>query len=787
MLSNLPVAEALSARTPTPAAQTTDAKAGTPGQNFFDVFANEPDPQLTSAPAPQSEAQDEPSVDSTPKGAETPEVAGLPSDTIKSGAALGSPGILGSLTTKPHAPQTSGTPENAANQADIPSKSMGLPTAATSRQTGRSDTEALSDPRSDLGRRPEGDPRSGAIKPLDAARPLGTPKKPSGGPVNQVALESTVRLSEQVIRTHMAEKQPRTQVALAQVAGDQRNANHVAADRGGVMHTGESQTPDARQQPGLATTLGHHMQPVDSAPPRLGVALDQSPHIPGGSHPLNDRIPLAPKTVVSDLSPQPRQSGVSDTRIDTQTSGTQMSPTAEKIALSAQEQVFLNTNRPSSDGQQIVHPTNATSQPILRQMSDQPVAPQISALASKTPMMQEQATASMRQAGATWQAPTEAGAVIKGAPVSGAAHAIGMPVRPTQVVMQPTAPSHSVPSDADMSVVQEALGKQTAKTSDTPFAPQSIAVEPKARPTHAPLSEAGKQVRPGGSQPASSHTLISPQGGANADQNMPVPQVRMTPTESETKVVSTLSQNQPKGSVTETVKPTPVAVSKADRATDSDAPFTTRQSEVPVQQGAVNPSASGLKTAMSNTNMHISPAISQGMSTSALLHDAELAVDDPSGDPARLSEQVSFGTSVSEAPIASAARPEMIRSIAAQMAAAAPRGMQAPVEIALNPEELGQVKMSVTTTDTAVVMTIAAERPETLELMRRNLEQLTNEFRDLGYSDINFVFTGDGSESANNSEGSHDNQTGSSAEQEQVALTEKQTPSATSSGVDVRV
>ncbi len=654
MLSNLPVAEALSARTSIPAAQTTDAKAGTPGQSFFDVFAKESDPRLTGAPDPQSAAQGEPSVDSTPKGAEVPETsetAGLPSDTTKPGAALGTPGMLGSLATKPHAPQAPGTPEDIADQTDTPSKSMDLPAAAPSYKTGHGDTAAPSDPRSDLGRRPEVDPRSGA----------------------------------------------------------------------------------------------------------------------------------------SGLSPQPHQSGVSDTGIGAKNSGTQMSPAIEKIALSAQEQVFLNTNRPSSDGQQIVHPANATSQPILRQINDHPVAPQISALVSKTPMMQEQATASMGQAGKTRQAPTEAGAVIKGAPVSGAAHAIGMPARPTQGVMQPAAPSHSVPSDSDKSVIQETLGKPTAKTSNTSVAAQPIAAEPKARPTHAPLSEVGKQVRPGGSQPASSHTLISPQGGAEVDQNMPVPQARMAPTESETKGVSNLSQYQPKGSVTETTRPTPVAVSKADRAADSDAPFTARQSEVPVQQGAVNPSASGLKTAMSNTNMHISPAVSQGISTSALLHDAELAVDDPAVDLARPSEQVSFGTSVSEAPMASAARPEMIRSIAAQMVAAAPRGMQAPVEIALNPEELGQVKMSVTTTDTSVVMTIAAERPETLELMRRNLEQLTSEFRDLGYSDINFVFTGDGSESANNSEGSHDNQSGSSAEQEQVALTEKQTPSATSSGVDVRV
>ncbi|MBT3141945.1 MULTISPECIES: flagellar hook-length control protein FliK [Roseobacteraceae] len=162
-------------------------------------------------------------------------------------------------------------------------------------------------------------------------------------------------------------------------------------------------------------------------------------------------------------------------------------------------------------------------------------------------------------------------------------------------------------------------------------------------------------------------------------------------------------------------------------------------------------------------------------------------MDESSAEISRISDQVSLGLSGPESATTPATRPEVIRSIAAQMVTAAPRGTQPPVEIALNPEELGQVKMSVTTTDTSVVMTIAAERPETLDLMRRNLEQLTSEFRDLGYSDISFVFAGDGSDASGNSDGSHGNQNGSSAEQEQVALNETKTPSATSSGVDVRL
>lgn len=73
------------------------------------------------------------------------------------------------------------------------------------------------------------------------------------------------------------------------------------------------------------------------------------------------------------------------------------------------------------------------------------------------------------------------------------------------------------------------------------------------------------------------------------------------------------------------------------------------------------------------------------------------------------------------------------------------RAPDRPVEIALNPEELGRVRMSLSTTETGITLMISAERPETLDLMRRNIEDLAAEFRRLGYEDIGFQF-GTGSE-----------------------------------------
>lgn len=92
------------------------------------------------------------------------------------------------------------------------------------------------------------------------------------------------------------------------------------------------------------------------------------------------------------------------------------------------------------------------------------------------------------------------------------------------------------------------------------------------------------------------------------------------------------------------------------------------------------------------------------------------------------------------------ARPEAARVIATQMADALIKAQNNKVEIALNPEELGRVRLALSTTDTGILVVIAAERAETLDLMRRHIDQLADEFRNLGYDDIGFEFTGGGTQ-----------------------------------------
>ena len=62
------------------------------------------------------------------------------------------------------------------------------------------------------------------------------------------------------------------------------------------------------------------------------------------------------------------------------------------------------------------------------------------------------------------------------------------------------------------------------------------------------------------------------------------------------------------------------------------------------------------------------------------------------------------------------------------------------VEIALRPEELGSVRMALSFNETGAVVIIAAERAETLDLLRRHAEALADALRDLGHSSVGFSF-----------------------------------------------
>ena len=62
------------------------------------------------------------------------------------------------------------------------------------------------------------------------------------------------------------------------------------------------------------------------------------------------------------------------------------------------------------------------------------------------------------------------------------------------------------------------------------------------------------------------------------------------------------------------------------------------------------------------------------------------------------------------------------------------------VELRLKPEELGHVRFRMTAGENSLNMTILADRPETLDLLRRHVDQLARHLDDLGCSGTQFRF-----------------------------------------------
>lgn len=88
------------------------------------------------------------------------------------------------------------------------------------------------------------------------------------------------------------------------------------------------------------------------------------------------------------------------------------------------------------------------------------------------------------------------------------------------------------------------------------------------------------------------------------------------------------------------------------------------------------------------------------------------------------------------------------RSIPIQVAEAVrvSGGNDGTIEVRLQPEELGRVRVAMTPGEVGTQVTLVAERSETLDLLRRHVGLLEADLRQQGYSGLSFAFSQDGSE-----------------------------------------
>lgn len=99
-----------------------------------------------------------------------------------------------------------------------------------------------------------------------------------------------------------------------------------------------------------------------------------------------------------------------------------------------------------------------------------------------------------------------------------------------------------------------------------------------------------------------------------------------------------------------------------------------------------------------------------------------------------------------------ATTPHAIRAdasqIVGQMSASIRRNGLGQTEVALNPPELGSLKISLESRDSGMVVSISADKPETMDLIRRHIDQLEQDLIEMGYSSLTFDFASSGEQAS---------------------------------------
>ncbi|KQI69928.1 hypothetical protein AN189_00490 [Loktanella sp. 3ANDIMAR09] len=108
--------------------------------------------------------------------------------------------------------------------------------------------------------------------------------------------------------------------------------------------------------------------------------------------------------------------------------------------------------------------------------------------------------------------------------------------------------------------------------------------------------------------------------------------------------------------------------------------------------------------------------------------------------PARFGVGDTQAESVQRPPVA----PPVAGSVAQQIAVTINQAAERTVELALNPAELGRVRMTLTAQDQGMMIHVLTERPETSDLMRRHVDVLQQELRALGYTSVKLDFDAGG-------------------------------------------
>lgn len=100
---------------------------------------------------------------------------------------------------------------------------------------------------------------------------------------------------------------------------------------------------------------------------------------------------------------------------------------------------------------------------------------------------------------------------------------------------------------------------------------------------------------------------------------------------------------------------------------------------------------------------------------------------------------------------------ETAQRIATQIAARLTEPGGTGFDLALDPEELGKVRLRLVSHEGGSLLIVQAERPETLDLMRRNIATLESDLRALGHDQLSLRFSGGGQGQGGQGQGGQQN------------------------------
>ncbi len=133
-----------------------------------------------------------------------------------------------------------------------------------------------------------------------------------------------------------------------------------------------------------------------------------------------------------------------------------------------------------------------------------------------------------------------------------------------------------------------------------------------------------------------------------------------------------------------------------------------------------------------------------GLSFSAPLAQAELAGTSDAGPGASEGRSMAQTAQItSAAPPSAMHRHDLAQQVVVQIAAAAEKtatGTGRTLDVHLNPEELGRVRLRISPSESGLSVVVLAERGETLDLLRRNIDMLARDFAEIGYEGATFDF-----------------------------------------------